>query len=74
MSAPMQAIKQVDRTMCADDDSDGHLLHVVEVLHAWGLAQVDPMSNVLTQHESTDQVVCVTSLPCKHTQLCQHQA
>ena len=40
-----------------------YLLHVVQVLHAWRLPQVDAMSYVLTQHEGTDQMICVTSLP-----------
>ena len=44
-----------------------HLLHVVQVLHAGGLAQVDAMGNVLTQHEGADQVISVTSFTCNHT-------
>lgn len=46
---------------------EAHLLEVVEVLHAGGLAQVDAMSNVLAQHEGADQVISVTSLPCMNT-------
>ncbi len=42
-----------------------HLLHVVQVLHAWRLAQIDPMCNVLAQHESADQVICIASLSCE---------
>ena len=43
-----------------------YLLHVVEVLHAGGLAQIDAVGNVLTQHEGADQMICVTRLPCTH--------
>ena len=43
-----------------------HLLHVVQVLHAGRLAQVDAMGDVLAQHEGADQVVSVTSLTCRN--------
>ncbi len=43
-----------------------HLLHVVEVLHAGRFAQIDPMCNVLAQHESANQVICIASLSCKN--------
>ena len=54
-----------------------HLLHIVQVLHAWRLPQVDAMGDVLTQHEGTDQVICVSCLAYsteaslhKHQTLC----
>ena len=41
-----------------------YLLHVVQVLHARRLPQVDAMSYVLAQHEGTHQMVCISSLSC----------
>ena len=50
--------------MCTEEGA--YLLHVVEVLHAGRLAQIDAVGNVLAQHECADQMVSVTSLACTH--------
>jgi hypothetical protein len=42
--------------------AQANLRHVEEVLQAGALAQVDAVSDVLTQHQRTHEVVDVTSL------------
>jgi hypothetical protein len=49
-------------TVAHPPHAEPDLCHVEEVLQAGALAQVDAVSNVLTQHQSGHKVVNVTSL------------